>query len=175
MAELIGRIILWAGELSSANVTRLEAEGWLPCDGTTRPSDGKFHPLFDIIQDNFKHDPNEVLVGQFRLPDLQGRVPIGAGRGNGLTITHLLGRSTGLETVTLTVENLARHRHAIGGRSGEPQRDHLGGSTSSYGISSKFEESTLTDPDALEPKGDSKPFAIMQPSLPIHFLIRWKA
>ena len=175
MAELIGRIILWAGELSSTNLARLEVEGWLPCDGRKLLSDGKYHPLFDVLQDNFKYDPNEVLVGEFRLPDLQGRVPIGAGRGNNLSITHVLGRGSGLETRSLTVANLAPHRHAIGGRGGEPQRDHLGGSTNSYGISSRFEESTLTDPDALESVGKSEAFGIMQPSLPIHFLIRWKA
>lgn len=58
----------------------------------------------------------------FALPDLRGRVPLGTGRGPGLT-DSILGRGTGRETVTLTNTQLPTHAHTAtfagtGGSSG---------------------------------------------------------
>ena len=59
----------------------------------------------------------------FALPDLRGRVPIGAGQGPGLT-TYQLGQKSGEEDVTLNVSNLATHKHTV---EGEPDSGLAGG------------------------------------------------
>ncbi|MCA9167759.1 MAG: tail fiber protein [Planctomycetales bacterium] len=48
----------------------------------------------------------------FALPDLRGRVPIGAGQGPGLS-NYRLGEKSGAESVTLTVANLPAHTHDV--------------------------------------------------------------
>lgn len=52
----------------------------------------------------------------FRLPDLQGRTPIGGFTsvdGTWQPATRPIGTSDGVEAVTLTVANLPAHRHAV--------------------------------------------------------------
>lgn len=48
----------------------------------------------------------------FALPDLRGRAPVGVGQGPGLS-TYVLGQMGGTENVTLTVNNMPAHTHAI--------------------------------------------------------------
>jgi microcystin-dependent protein len=52
----------------------------------------------------------------FGLPDLRGRAPMGIGQGPGLT-RRMQGQILGVDTVTLTVDELPAHRHAIRGTS----------------------------------------------------------
>ena len=51
-------------------------------------------------------------VSTFGLPDLRGRVPIGAGSGPGLT-PRTQGQFGGYERITLTQANLPSHQHKI--------------------------------------------------------------
>src|ERR1700719_3180515 len=48
----------------------------------------------------------------FALPDLRGRAALGFGQGPGLS-NYDLGQSTGSETVTLTVGQIAAHNHLV--------------------------------------------------------------
>jgi len=48
----------------------------------------------------------------FGLPNMQGRVPLQAGQGAGLT-NYTLGERTGTDTVTLTLPELPAHNHAV--------------------------------------------------------------
>ena len=48
--------------------------------------------------------------GSLVLPDLRGRVPMGAGEGTGLTLRNL-GDQTGAESVAITTAQLAAHTH----------------------------------------------------------------
>lgn len=47
----------------------------------------------------------------FQLPDLRGRVPIGAGQGNGLS-DYRLGARGGQESVALTINEMPSHNHS---------------------------------------------------------------
>ncbi|MFN0216175.1 MAG: phage tail protein [Saprospiraceae bacterium] len=49
----------------------------------------------------------------FGLPDLQGRVAVGAGQGPGLS-DYQLGQSANAENATMTVANMAGHTHTAG-------------------------------------------------------------
>jgi microcystin-dependent protein len=50
-------------------------------------------------------------VSTFQLPNLQGRSPVGAGAGLGLSTINI-GEMSGTENVTLTTSNLPQHTHA---------------------------------------------------------------
>jgi microcystin-dependent protein len=53
----------------------------------------------------------------FALPDLRGRVALGAGQGPG-TSNYVLGEMAGTETTTLTSANLPAHNHGLAGVTG---------------------------------------------------------
>lgn len=62
--------------------------------------------LFSILGATYGGDGSNT----FMLPDLQGRVAIGAGQGTGLT-NYNLGTKAGTETVTLNTTQLPAHNH----------------------------------------------------------------
>ena len=64
--------------------------------------------LFAIIGTRYGGDGRTT----FGLPDLRSRVPIGNGRGPGLT-EQFLGRMTGTEIVKLQSQQMPGHKHAI--------------------------------------------------------------
>ena len=96
----------YLGELALFASERVP-EGWLPCDGQ-RLAVSQFQSLFAVIGFTFGGD------GQYRfdLPDLRGRVPMGAGRGPGLR-RRALGEVAGRAAVSLETEDLPPHRHVL--------------------------------------------------------------
>jgi microcystin-dependent protein len=86
-------------------------EGWLDCAGQTVPI-SQYEVLFALIGTTYGGDGSS----NFMLPDLRGRYMMSAGIGPGLT-PRTLGINGGVETVTLTVNNLPSHAHALVGGS----------------------------------------------------------
>ncbi|NIR27710.1 MAG: phage tail protein [candidate division Zixibacteria bacterium] len=78
---------------------------WAFCDGRLL-SIAEYSPLFALIGTTYGGDGRTT----FGLPDLRGRVAVGAGAGPGLT-NYYLGQSGGMERVTLTANNLPEHTH----------------------------------------------------------------
>lgn len=80
--------------------------GWLICNGQA-VSRTTYANLFNIIGTNFGAGDGSTT---FNLPDLQGRMLMGAGSG------FAVGEEGGADeqTVTLTAANIPPHRHAIG-------------------------------------------------------------
>jgi microcystin-dependent protein len=96
--------------------------GWLLCDGS-EVDRAQYSALYDIIGDTYKASPT---VGKFGLPDLRGRVPMGADNMGGTsadTVTansaDVVGAKDGSEDVTIQVENLPEHQHDLRGDSGD--------------------------------------------------------
>lgn len=89
----IGEIRLFAGTYTP--------DGWLPCQGQ-RLSITQYEVLFAVIGTTWGGDPTG-----FDLPDLRGRVPIGAGQGAGLSPRNV-GQTGGAEQV---VADLPVHSH----------------------------------------------------------------
>lgn len=82
--------------------------GWLICNGAA-VSRSVYADLFTAIGETYGVG-NETTT--FNIPDLVGRVPIGAGTGDATDATaHALGDEGGTETHTLTVDELAAHTH----------------------------------------------------------------
>ena len=80
-------------------------EGWALCDGSMMLV--RENPtLFSILGTTYGGDGRNV----FALPDLRGRVVVGAGKGPSLT-PRTEGQSGGEEAVTLTADELPSHTH----------------------------------------------------------------
>jgi microcystin-dependent protein len=82
-------------------------EGWELCQGQALAiADNEI--LFQLLGTTYGGDGQST----FGLPDLQGRIPIGTGRGDGLSPRDL-GEAAGAETVTLLDSELPAHTHAL--------------------------------------------------------------
>ena len=115
-------------------VTSTAPTGWLLCNGSA-VSRTTYSALFAVIGTTYGAGDTTTT---FNLPDLLGRVPMGAGAGTGLT-SRTLGTELGVESVTLT-----------SAQSGSPSHDHgvtsVGGGahTASGSISTGSHGHTLT-------------------------------
>jgi microcystin-dependent protein len=89
-----------------------EPRGWAYCDGRELPINQN-QALFALLGTNFGGDGRTT----FGLPDLRGRVPVGAGAAATGT-TYALGETGGDESVKLTVGQLPPHGHAVRASSG---------------------------------------------------------
>jgi len=81
--------------------------GWAFCNGQILPI-SQNTALFSLLGTTFGGNG----VTTFALPDLRSRVPIGAGQGTGLS-NYVLGQTGGIETVTLTLNELPLHTHVV--------------------------------------------------------------
>jgi microcystin-dependent protein len=95
----IGDITLFAGNF--------EPSGWYFCDGRLLPI-SQFDVLFNLIGITYGGDGQTT----FGLPDLRGRVPVHQGTGSSGT-TYTVGQIGGVETVTLSTQQIPAHNHAF--------------------------------------------------------------
>jgi microcystin-dependent protein len=155
----IGEIRMFGGFFAPA--------GWAFCDGSLMPI-SENDALFTLLGTTFGGDGQET----FGLPDLQGRVPMHGGNG------HTLGEQGGVETVTLSSQQLPAHQHvAVGSTdpagSSSPQDRVLAslpaaGARSAYGTDPPYGP---LDPTSLSPAGGSQPHDNLQPYTVISFII----
>lgn len=80
--------------------------GWAFCDGSSVPI-SENETLFNLIGTTYGGDGQQ----NFNLPDLRGRVPIHAGTSAG--VTYQIGELAGVETVTLTTNQIPNHTHTL--------------------------------------------------------------
>ncbi|MFC3580834.1 phage tail protein [Sphingomonas hylomeconis] len=81
--------------------------GWAFCDGQTLSIAGN-DALFALIGTTYGGDGQTT----FNLPDLRGRIPMGFGRGPGLSL-RLQSETGGTEQVALSQANLPAHNHTM--------------------------------------------------------------
>jgi microcystin-dependent protein len=81
--------------------------GWAFCNGQLLPI-AQNTALFSLLGTIYGGDGKTT----FALPDLRSRVPVHFGQGPGLSL-YDQGQSGGAETVTLTINQLPAHTHAI--------------------------------------------------------------
>lgn len=94
-----GDIIMFGGNFAPVNFALCEGQ-LLPISQNTA--------LFSLLGTTYGGNGTST----FALPDLRGRVPIGAGQGPGLN-PRVLGESDGQTTVTLTINELPVHSHLV--------------------------------------------------------------
>jgi microcystin-dependent protein len=93
----VGEIRMFAGNFAPA--------GWMLCDGQLLPI-SENETLFQLIGTTYGGDGQTT----FQLPDLQGRIPLHMGQGNGLS-NYIIGQNGGVETVTLSSSQNGAHTH----------------------------------------------------------------
>lgn len=82
--------------------------GWVECDG--QPLDRvAFASLFNVIGTVWGIGDGSTT---FNVPDLRGRVLVDDGTGAGLS-ARVLAEKSGVQTVTLTVEQIPNHQHKV--------------------------------------------------------------
>jgi microcystin-dependent protein len=81
--------------------------GWAFCEGQLLPI-SENDALFNLIGTTYGGDGQST----FGLPNLSGRVPVHQGQGPGLS-NRTIGELGGVESVTLTTQQLGGHTHAL--------------------------------------------------------------
>lgn len=162
MEPFIGQVMMFAGNFAP--------RGWALCDGQLL-SISQHSALFSILGTTYGGDG----VSTFALPDMRCRVPIHVGTGPGLTPQHL-GERSGVETVTLSVNQMPTHNHQVSclstqGNLATPQGNYLGGDrTGGDDLYSNTANASMNS-QMIEPAGESQPVNLMQPSLCVNFVI----
>ena len=150
----IGEIRMFGGNFAPV--------GWLLCQGQTLPI-SQFDALFNLIGTTYGGDGQQ----SFQLPNLQGRIPIHVGSG------LPLGQVGGVETVTLTTNQLPIHTHqpvgAAVAQSPSPNNAYWA-SYPNMNYSTQAPAAPMA-PNALSPSGGSQPHDNMPPYLAINFII----
>lgn len=94
----------FVGEIRIMPIT-FAPRGWSFCNGQLLPI-FQNTALFSILGVRYGGDGNS----NFALPNLQGRFPIQAGQGSGLS-NYILGQSGGESSVILTTDEIPNHSH----------------------------------------------------------------
>lgn len=156
----VGEIRVFAGNFAPS--------GWALCDGSALQISGN-ETLFDLIGTTYGGDG----VSTFNLPDLRGRVPLGAGSASGLS-TRALGEKGGAEAVTVLQTQLPAHTHlfaASGAATTSSPAGNLYAAASVAGFAAPGGSTVSLAPQTLDPAGGSQPHENMSPFLGLTFMI----
>lgn len=142
--------------------------GWALCDGQLL-SIAQNQALFSLLGTTYGGDGRTT----FALPDLRGRAPIHAGQGPGLS-PRQLGERSGTESVTLTVNQMPAHNHAL-----QVYAESAKTATVANNVLGNAQSETYSDqppdgrmnPNAIGVTGEGQPVGVMSPFLAINFVI----
>jgi microcystin-dependent protein len=150
-----GAILQFAGSSAPAN--------WLLCDGALI-SRTTYATLFGVIGTNYGAGDGSTT---FKLPDLRGRVPIGAGQGSNLT-NRVIAATGGAETHTLTVSQMPSHSHDI------PLYDYSDGGQANLTTAGTDDVTDFrsNSQDPVDLTGGGQPHNNMQPFLVVNHIIK---
>ncbi|GAA3537549.1 phage tail protein [Nocardioides daeguensis] len=158
----VGEIRMFAGNFAPS--------GWMFCQGQTLAI-SENDTLFNLIGTTYGGDGQET----FRLPDLQGRIPIHQGTGGSGT-TYTIGENGGVETVTLSSQQIPVHSHPLTAVAGQPgnQVSPAGNLPAmSLNVVPYVNEAPTGNfaASAIGPVGGNQPHENMQPYLCVSFII----
>ncbi len=132
-----------------------EPYGWAACDGRLLQI-VQNTALFALIGNQFGGDGKTT----FALPDLRGRVPIGAGQGPGLQ-NYVQARPGGEQQVTLSAGQMPSHTHALNGTAARASvtdaNGGLLGRTTASAYCAGGTANTQLAADTLAPAGSTSP------------------
>lgn len=147
-----GSITMFAGTTGTS-----VPAGFLMCNGAS-VSRTTYAALYAVIGNTY----GSVNSSSFNLPDLQGRFPLGAGLGSGLT-NRVLGSKGGEEAHILTIPEMASHTHSY--NAGERLQNIGGGEFAAGPVPGNV---ALTSGSA----GNDQPHNNMPPFISLNFIIK---
>jgi microcystin-dependent protein len=160
----MGEIRLFAGSFAPVN--------WAFCNGQLLPI-SENDALFTLIGTTYGGDGQET----FALPNLQSRVPIHVGQGPGLT-NRIIAETVGVESVTLTSQQMPVHNHAAlataTGQQSSPEGAMFATPVSTQSGVNPYlvaAPGVAINPQTIQPVGGSQPHDNMQPYLCISYII----
>jgi microcystin-dependent protein len=157
----VGEIRMFAGNFPPL--------GWEFCDGQLLPI-SENETLFQLLGTTYGGDGEST----FGLPNLQSRVPIHQGSNAGRTF--VLGEAAGVESVTLSQNQMPQHNHPFRvadtiANEISPANNMPGRSgTAKLYINGESPDTTMKA-DMLSPTGGSQPHENLQPYLVLSFII----
>jgi len=164
----VGEIRMFAGSFAPA--------GWAFCSGQLIPI-SENDTLFNLIGTTYGGDGQET----FALPNLQGRLPLHQGQGSGLG-NYIIGEASGVESVTLTTQQIPVHNHppqvlsGSGGGASTPTSgtilaDCQVATTNTYTPFLAANAQVQMNNNSISPTGGSQPHNNIQPTLCISYII----
>ncbi len=159
----IGEIRMFGGNFAPA--------GWAFCNGALVPI-SENDTLFNLIGTTYGGDGQET----FALPDLQGRVPIHQGQGPGISQNYTLGEKAGVESVTLSIQQVPVHTHAMlaasqNGQQPQPTNGFLAQTNPGFPYVAASQPAVQLNNASVAQIGGSQPHENMAPFLAISFII----
>ena len=152
----VGEIRIFAGNFAPA--------GWMFCDGQLLPI-SENETLFQLIGTTYGGDG----VSTFALPDLRGRLPIHQGS------EFIMAETGGVETVTLTANQIPQHSHPLLASSGIASSANpanaVPGQSPSISLYEVDTPNAALNAAAISPIGGSQPHNNFQPYLCLNFII----
>jgi len=158
----VGEIRMFGGNFAPS--------GWALCQGQ-QMAISENDVLFTLIGTTYGGDGQQT----FNLPDLQSRVPIHQGTDPDSGISYTEGEAAGVESVTLTTQQLPVHTHPFiastaPGTQNAPANEVVAASPSVTLFIGDSTDSNLAQ-TSMTPIGGSQPHENIQPYLAINFII----
>ena len=157
----IGEVRMFAGTFAPV--------GWMFCNGQ-QISIAENEALFQLIGTTYGGDGET----NFALPNLQSRIPLHMGNGPD-GVTRQIGEAAGVETVTLTTQQIPVHSHALSGSTNAADTPNPGSAIPATGLVSQLYWGDPPDrsmaPQSITPVGGSQPHENCQPFLCINYII----
>lgn len=159
----VGEIRMFGGSFAPA--------GWAMCNGATLAI-SENDTLFNLIGTTYGGDGQET----FNLPDLQGRAPVHMGQGPGISQNYVIGEKAGVESVTLTTNQIPIHTHSFvassdAGQSAQPQNALFALLPTGNLYTQPQQPAVNLNSNMLSAAGGSQPHDNIQPYLCITFII----
>lgn len=153
----VGTVVMHAGALPS---------GWLECDGSV--ANGTTYSKLKSVIGVVFGDPG---AGDFNLPDLRGRTPIGLGTGDAASATAwTMAEKAGDEVHTLTTGETPAHTHALTNGGAHPDGALMqSGGTGGLGLGGGADD--IVAVSATESAGGGGSHNNMQPVLGLRMII----
>jgi microcystin-dependent protein len=158
----VGEIRIFAGNFAPS--------GWQLCEGQLLPI-SENETLFQLIGTTFGGDGQST----FAVPDLRGRIPVHMGQGPGISQTYILGQLGGVESVTLTTQQIPQHNHPLLANAGtghvsQPQDGYIAAHRD-HAVFSAAAPADAMGAQSILPAGGNQPHTNLPPYLCVNFII----
>jgi microcystin-dependent protein len=158
----VGEIRMFGGSFAPA--------GWAFCDGQLMPI-SQNDTLFNLIGTTYGGDGQET----FALPALASRVPVHAGQGPGISQNYQIGETFGVESVTLTTQQIPIHNHAflcsLNAPAATDPTNQVIAQSLQIGMFTEDVANKQMNPATLQQQGGNQPHENMSPFLVVSFIL----